>query len=221
MKFYMYQVDVNKYNQALDASGPAIRSLDRFTGNPIGKSWKPLRLPLDDHGRIGDFCPILGTSGVPVFTEKAWTALQPLIGPRVEALLLLCNQRYVHLPGDKHKLEPAGPFGPFFAINVLDVLDCLDHKKSDVRYDSKGRLDEIRDHVFRASRQIKSHIFKLVEQPGASGEVFVSEEFKRLVEQHKLKGLEFYPVPVADKQKAKVPDGSLLGPRTGGRARTG
>jgi hypothetical protein len=48
-----------------------------------------------------------GSTATPLFSQRAWDALRPLIGAEVEALPSL------------------HPRGAHYAINVLDVADCL------------------------------------------------------------------------------------------------
>jgi hypothetical protein len=119
--------------------------------------------------RTGDF-PWL-RQHVPVLSEAAWRRLAPLIGASVEALPL------------------ASPDGPYYAINVLRVLDCLDRERSDIDHFPSGGISWVDRYALRPDCVGEHPIFKL------SGlelkEVFVSEAFKRVVDDSDLTGFVF------------------------------
>src|SRR5262245_16412532 len=109
MNVYCYYEDVNKYQSlaALDAQTQHV--FRGFTAQPFGASWKPMPVALNDsEGKLGDFCNLTGAFGVPVFSEKAWTVLEPLIGESVEALPLICEHRYVYR-GRRWRVVAGGP----------------------------------------------------------------------------------------------------------------
>jgi hypothetical protein len=151
------------------------------SGQPLSGTWVPVPVLLDHRlvdnvmeepqPRKGDFPSLYGAT--PIFSERAWETLYPLVGGSVEALPL------IHPSGEK-----------YFAINVLDVVDCLDLTKTKLtRNDVTGRVSSIQEYHFRQHLLTGKHIFKLPETKGL--EVLVSEEFKQAVETSELKGLIF------------------------------
>jgi hypothetical protein len=72
----------------------------------------------------------------------------------------------------------------------LKVIDCLDYMRTQVERRKNGTVKVIGQAVFREGCSGDSPIFKIPE--GLLDAIFVSEEFKMLVEQHNLKGLNFY-----------------------------
>ncbi len=82
--------------------------------------------------------------------------------------------------------------GNFWAVNVLEVLDCLDHSLSEFEYLASGNLKHITRYVFKPNCIENKPIFKIPERKGK--QIFVSDEFKALVENNGLKGLTFKKV---------------------------
>lgn len=157
-----------------------------FDAEPLSAKWVPLPVVLDERLREnvmdapipmkGDFPSLYRPT--PVFSERAWGALSPLIKGSVEALPL------IHPSGDR-----------YFAINVLDVIDCLDLATTKLtRNDVTGRVSSIQAYHFRPNLLRGKHMFKLPETKGL--EVLVSEEFKQAVENNGLKGLIFWKLPL-------------------------
>jgi hypothetical protein len=88
------------------------------------------------------------------------------------------------------------PVGPYYGLHV-SYVDCLDVEHAEVlRYKSSGRIMEVIKYAFRWERLEGIHIFRLPEL--GTSRLFVSDEFKRLVEANGLTGLEFYPVPLVE-----------------------
>lgn len=145
------------------------------------KDWKPRFILPDERltdnsmnertPKKGDFPSLYRPT--PVFSQRAWDILSPLIATFVEPLPLI---------------HPSGEI--YFAINVLELVDCLNLTQSKVtRNDASGRISKI--HLYRFKRQLleDKHIFKLPETMGL--EVLVSQEFKDLVTVNCLDGLIF------------------------------
>jgi hypothetical protein len=166
MKIYRYVPESDDYD-CLDNRGDW-GSFD--LGRPLAATWKPVRVEMDDHaGRTADFPSLLGP--IPVFSERAWEVLQPLLGASVEALPLNCDR------------------GIFFVVNVLDHVDCLDYDRAEVTHYSSGRVMMVDKFAFKPGSLHGKNMFKLPET--AKSEVFVSESFKKIVEKAGLTGLWF------------------------------
>jgi hypothetical protein len=173
MSVYKLVPDGDSYDSLLYDEQDDTVSIDRqFNGQPLARSWIPVRVKIYSVGQRGDF-PELG-SHIPVFSERAWRILEPLIGASVEALPLACDE------------------GTFLAINVTDVADCLDHERSSISRFSDGRVMWVDSHVFKEGCVGDRNIFKIPESRLAA--VFVSEKFKKAVEDTGLEGLIFRQV---------------------------
>jgi hypothetical protein len=154
------------------------------SGEPIGERWEPIELGLfpGEEGKeaqeqvrpIPDF-----TRGVVVYaiSAKARSILEPLIADQVEFLLLKTD------------------VGLFYDMNIKRV-DCLDVSRSVViRFKSSGRVMDIEKYAFLWERIEGIHIFCIPEL-GATP-IFVSDAFKKTVEENHLTGFVFMPVPLA------------------------
>lgn len=139
---------------------------------PLKTSWRPVPVETSRAGPFvrSDFPSFYGC--IPVFSSEAWDVLRPLIEDVVEALPLLHPER------------------DFIAINVLEVIDALDRSKCDIMYNRvTNRVSRIRTYRFRTDMLRAKHCFRIPETSGR--EVFVSDQFTRLVDEHGLKGLRF------------------------------
>jgi hypothetical protein len=152
------------------------------SGNPLGASWKPVRVELWENGDearkpIGHFPCLSGLAPLAISTQGLHVLL-PLIQNQVEALELIT--------------EP--PLGKFYALNIL-FADCLDHSRSVfLRFDD-GRIMRVEKYAFRPNCLEGKHLFRL---PEKWPYVFADDVFKQAVERNKLEGLIFYKVPEAD-----------------------
>lgn len=78
----------------------------------------------------------------------------------------------------------------FYVINVTDVIDCLDYDKSEIkRFPSSGRVMKVIKYSFIKSKLNNAIIFKLPEFVKTT--CYVTEEFKKIVEENKIKGFKF------------------------------
>jgi hypothetical protein len=169
MSIYKLVPDSDSYDNLLYDSPDCLEVSLQFDGRSLARSWTPLHLQVYPVGRSGDF-PSL-SSHIPIFSKKAWSVLEPLIGTSVEALPL------------------AGPAGLFIAVNVTDIADCLDHARSSINRFSDGRVMWVDSHAFKEGCLGARNIFKIPE--ALLNDVFVSENFKRAVEDAGLEGLIF------------------------------
>ena len=177
MKFYYYACDADHYGflrftetYTHESGFPVSDQFDR--GKPISSPWQPITIEANtSRGPLSDFplCPM----GPPIFSQKAWDALQPLISDAVEALPVTT------------------PFGIYFAMNVLDVIDCLDYGQSEMSYypaSMDGGLHRIIKCQLNSDLIKHKHIFKI---PERMTQAIVSEDFKRVSENELLNGLSF------------------------------
>lgn len=113
--------------------------------------------------------------GKPVVSKKVKDILLPYVTNEIEFLPLL------------HKdLE-------LYMINVTNVLDCVDWKRSDVKWWKDGSFFGFNKIVFDFDKiPENTYMFKFKELATVS--VYVTDAFKELIENHKLKGLDFSDV---------------------------
>ncbi|MCY4021359.1 MAG: hypothetical protein OXG39_18270 [Chloroflexi bacterium] len=78
----------------------------------------------------------------------------------------------------------------YYAINVLSILDCLDNEQSEFSY--YGPLKKINKYAFKTDCVSGVPMFRLPIQRSVN--LFVDDEFKQLVEDNNLTGLEFRKV---------------------------
>lgn len=171
MSIYEYCPDSDSFESFLLKSSKDEKTINRLMDcKSIGKAWAPLAIKIDQSmGGKSDFPSM---EGIPVFSERAWRMLEPLIGRHVEALPI------------RHPKSDV-----FYAINVLEMVDALDRKKSVVDLYPNGKVMSIEKYVFKATAIRGKSIFKIPETHGVL--VFVSEEFRSCVERSKMKGLIF------------------------------
>ena len=145
---------------------------DHFVGKHMAATWVSPVFTVSSKSRpVRDF--ISWFSAAMVVSERAKESLEPLIGRNVEFL------PFATIKGSK-----------FFAVNVIEVIDCLDHKASGVTHspDDATRIIHVERFVFDNARLRNVPLFKVPEWPG---EIFVSEEFAKIVEDKKLAGAGF------------------------------
>ncbi len=194
-KFWKYKEDVNGYSHLAFVDKTATRSLiGKFLGQPLSKSWMKLKVHYSkdwedpgwstEESKIiraqregqprGDFVWLVGAESAAVFNDKALQVLRLLMGDSVEILPLQCEDDSVHL------------------VNVIDMIDCLDQEKSTIKRYSNGSIMKIIRHVFKEELLQNKHIFKL---PQPQVPIYVSDTFKKTVEEHELRGLIWEPLP--------------------------
>lgn len=197
MNYYRYEPDADRFAGVNIPSGevachPVLarqaqklkRSADvadiHYTDVSLAEDWKPPKaLGFDDNPtREGDFPSLSNFNEVPVFSQRAWDALQPLIGAFCEALPIH------HYSGK-----------PFVLVHVMTTIDCLDVEQSSVERSSDGRICDVDEYAFHEEMLANVHIFKL--PPESGGELIVDDVFRQAVQAARLKGLDFRPLPSA------------------------
>ena len=178
MKIYEYIADGDRHNYFITDQEHHEVKTSVGRGVSLINSWKPI--PVRNFfgekeglflNKISDF-PSLRD---PVLSEKAWKVFEPYIKHYVEPLPLIT------------------PEGKYFALNILNIIDALDKEKSEVSYNRvTNRVSRILKHVFHTDKIEGQLIFKVPETLGLG--VYVSEEFKKIVEDNNLKGLDFSTV---------------------------
>lgn len=116
-----------------------------------------------------------GLYALPAWDAKAIELLNPLVENSVEYLPLDCDE------------------GEFWLVNVLDVADCLDSEQSEFFTLEADGKQGVRHYVHKPGCLEGHHIFRTPEH--RYKRIFVSDEFKALVENSDLVGLKFVSAP--------------------------
>lgn len=146
---------------------------------PLAAWWTPMVFHgfKEDPERQGDFPSLHDYPALPVFSQRAWDVLWPLIDCRWEALPIV---------------HPSGK--PFYIVHVMEVIDCVDLERSKVELYRSGDVAEIERYCLKAEMLVGKHVFKT---PIASGgELLLDDVFREAVEKNGLTGLEFRPLPM-------------------------
>lgn len=110
-----------------------------------------------------------------------------------ESKLILDEFVYAHvefLPLLSHTIKER----QLYILYPKTILDCLDNEKSEFVRTRSGYLRGIRKHVFKTACIGDTPIFRLPIAGSPSSRPYVNDEFKQLVEDNKLTGLEFRKV---------------------------
>jgi len=149
--------------------------LDRFDGRAIGGAWWHPRIeilrevPRDYDLLPGDF-PSLGGI-IPVFSQKAVSALRDLLEENGELLPLVCDE------------------GEYFAYNVTRIVDALDEKQSSVDRFATGNIMGISRYHLQSTALDSLTIFKLPQS--ARVETYVTDTFVDRASKGGLVGFDF------------------------------
>lgn len=172
MRIWQLHFDGDNYESFMPVKFPSVEEIQTFDGRPKKDSWIPLKVERM-HPETG--LELSDTPGLflPVFSKRAADILLPLIKDSAELLELDFSE------------------GQYFGIHVTNVLNVIDYTKSEyVMFSDNKRIMMFNKYAFRICNEIKnSHIFKIVDEPLRWA--FVSDEFKRTVEEHDLTGFVF------------------------------
>jgi hypothetical protein len=156
--------------------GFGVRMNPDWQQTSLGKVWRPLKAV----GRVAEFndypCANLM---YPVFSDRAVTALGPMLKENGELLPLISKTRT-----------------KYFLYNILTISDALDCKESRCSWRKRGLFaDEIQRFVFHPRKIKDLLIFSLRVYPEL---VLVTRPFVDCVLSHQLKGFSFrkvWPLP--------------------------
>lgn len=159
------------------------------SGKSLPEIWDPVFLTLYQGDEQEDGDVIRETSkSVPDFAggmlgfsvnEKAYSIIKPLISNQV-----------VFLPLNTE-------VGLYYELDIQEI-NCVDTENSEKVLFSDGKIMRITQYKFYEDKLEEKHIFK--SSDAMLKPIFVSNEFKKLVEENKLTGLTFHPIPLIDKQ---------------------
>lgn len=169
MKIYYLRADVDDYNW-LTLVNDEWRKLDMFDGRSLINDWTPSEVTVVK-GRKRKWSDVTSLSaGIIILTEKSKAILEDLIKDSVEFLPLIFEGRN------------------YYIINVIKMIDGLNKDKSEYRTFSDGRIMQVLKYEFNSDIVKGHHIFKISEFK--RGSVYVSDEFKKRVEENNLMGFD-------------------------------
>ena len=171
MRIWMLKPDVARYDSFLLPKEFDPEYIRAFDGRTQMSNWKPVRVQRsyhDENLELSDypnFC-------FPICSEKAVYLLKPLIGSDVEFLPVeYCEGKYC-------------------VINILTVINAVDRSKSAYRTFRDGkRIMAFMKYAFFPEVVANVPVFKITEE--RTRYPFVSDAFKRVVEDDCLTGFEF------------------------------
>ena len=168
MKIWHLKFEVDDYDNFVPVKSLTYEDYQSFDGRKLLKDWEPLlvrRAEPEKKLSLGDAPGFR----IPVFGEKALKCLLPLIKEHVEILPLVFSE------------------GSFNAINVTTVLNPIDYEKSEyLKFSEGNRIMMFEKYAFIPEKVKGFPIFKIVDEARSSA--FVSDDFKRIVDDNRLKG---------------------------------
>jgi len=193
MGIWKYKTDIEKYRD-LGFVNRADSKLfvSNFRGKPFPQPWPSIPVYYDKEWEDpniskaqrkfsarykdlpkGDFPSLPGS--VPVFSERALQVLEPLIRGSVELIPLVCQEDKLYL------------------INVIDSLDCFDRQRSVLKELPGGAFMGVDHYEIKNAQLFEGK--GIVRFSGLPVDIFVTDAFRKLVEEHDLKGLLWQPLP--------------------------
>lgn len=178
MAIFMVEADTVTYASLGYQNDFVAREVPQFLGQSIGDTWSqwanlPVHRVMESPSHIleSDFYAYRGSRGIAA-ARQAWEILHPLVGNSVEALPLACSD--VNL----------------VALNVILTLDCLDLSYAYIQPNASRSSYWYRDVRVKDNLCRGKPIFKVPKRKHPSN-IYVSDEFKALVEANHLRGLKF------------------------------
>lgn len=172
MKIYRLNFDYNKI-MTVDSPG--------FEGHPISgdfngelKSsfWSPFKVKTVNKKTCHDF--IRYRPGVPVISDRTKRTIEHLVSNEVEFLPLTHDDLILYI------------------MNVTNILECVDWVRSDIDKFSDGKFAGFNKLIFDFNKIPKNtYIFKIRE---AVTSIFITDIFKEIVVEKRMKGLDFSEV---------------------------
>lgn len=168
MRIYQYRVNLDRFKMLACAEEDLMYLLSlRMDGTSLNERWTPFKVWWD---------PAIG-GPAPDFPHFPY----PVVSGRVRELMgeeLSQSGELLRLYSDD---------GEFYFYNVTSVLDCLDEQRSSGERFPDGRYMFLRRHVFKPAA-IQGHSVFTIPQMANGKDVFVTEDFRKLVSRHKLRG---------------------------------
>ena len=176
-KIKLYQLWTDRTYRAFETKEKTGYKAFMFRGQPI-ENWESVELHPSNHNtetgkEIGDVYSI-DVSSV-VVNEKCFNVISS------------------HLQGNVQILPAQSESQRLYVLNVTTIIDCLDRKNSKLKlFQSSGRIMRVEEYAFHRELLDNVFIFKIPEE--LHTHPYVTEDFKKLIEQNNIKGFKFVPV---------------------------
>jgi len=181
-----------------------------YKGVSVAEIWKPTmicRLHEVDIGRL-----VQGSAEFLVLTEKAKKLLAPLLKTSVEYLPSIPREKSHKKISNFRQITRKKIYQPIidtvhaeqqYVINILDIktIKVIDFEQSECEYDEESGIVSLVNRLAFKPQLIKdNHLFK-IDNSGIDLQnvIFISDEFKMIVEKNNLKGLNFAEQPEDEK----------------------
>ena len=173
MKIWKLSAALNDYVILEDVKDCSLEEIRSFDGRSKAKNWEPMEVKRSEDSINRPLSDFPGFILMPVFSDKALKVLKDLVKDNVETLRLKFDE------------------GEYFAINITKVLNILDYQRAKYKTFRDGkRIMRIEKYVFKACEDLEAcHIFRLFDEK--RGDPFVSDAFKKAVEENGLTGFRF------------------------------
>jgi len=153
------------------AVSPSHVDIDSLNGEEV-INWEPVEF-YSSHRKKSKSDYIHFLTGSPILSLKARNALEPYIANDVQFLPIIHEQE-------------------LYLVNVVNVLDCVDYSRSKIRKGLQGVFVGFNSISFNEDMVQDQLIFKIKEQ--VERHVYVTDAFKDIVQQSKLKGFGFIEI---------------------------
>ncbi|MBN2878410.1 MAG: hypothetical protein JXN65_02160 [Clostridia bacterium] len=183
MKIWRLEVDFQEYetykihfaDDYLEELKDRISKLDSQGIGEINSRIK--NVELIDGKEKGDFPQVWNLPFVPVISERGRIALKDIINDNCEFIQFSYQNDIYYL------------------MNIITVIDAIDYEKSILKKRSSGLVVGFKKHMFKPNTIRNKNIFKIyLNNRIRNTEIFVSDDFKKAVEQAELKGFKFVEV---------------------------
>lgn len=146
---------------------------------------------------IFDGMPVKERNFEKIYLSKYKDEIDKPIGDvfSVEVSSFILNERsykilYPYIKNEVQIFKIKSENDNLYVVNITNIIDCLDYDKSKIkRFPSSGRVMRVIKYVFKIEKLKNATIFKLPEFP--KGISYVTEEFKKVVEENNIKGFKF------------------------------
>ena len=173
MKIWKLRIEVDEYDSLVPLKAWSWERIHTFDGRSQINTWSPIevtRLEPEKKLKLSDAPGFY--SHIPIFGEKAKKFLEYVCGGAVEFLPLINEEKI------------------FWIVNIVRVLDCIEYEKSEYKkFPNSRKVMRFKKYYFKPEIISNEHIFKIKDMPLSAP--FVSDEFKKVVEENNLTGFKF------------------------------
>ncbi len=146
---------------------------------------------------IFDGMPVKERNFEKIYPSKYKDEIDKPIGDvfSVEVSSFILNERsykilYPYIKNEVQIFKIKSENDNLYVVNITNIIDCLDYDKSKIkRFPSSGRVMRVIKYAFKTEKLTNAIIFKLPEFPKSIS--YVTEEFKKVVEENNIKGFKF------------------------------